>query len=500
MSPEENAKVDLRRRLLAMHADAADFFHQQLLRAQSARIAREYLKGRGVTAEVAKNWKIGYAPDSWDALSSRLEREGYTHDEITKSGLVSTKEESSDYYDRFRNRVMFPICNDVGEVIAFSGRVLEADAKAAKYVNSSDTILFTKGAVLFGLNKSKRALIDKKSAIVCEGQLDLITAFESGIQNVIAPQGTAFTDRQARILKRYVDEVVLCFDADLAGQKAAERSLVHLLAESLSVRVVAMPAGEDPDSLIRKQGAERFLSLVEGAKDFFDFQLDQLAARPDFATPRGKVDAARRLAGWAGLLKDPVLRHAVINKSTVRLEISTAEFEQLVRSTPLPSARDSEDQSPATPVRPPIKLAPTLKLLALVALHDADGRAWIKEEDWPAQLRDEPDAELLIKILESDFQPGESGSVQAFLTTLTPEEEAAVSGLLEEKTPANPLAVARDCWNELERRRIRRRIEALQARIRNPMLPPEEITVLQKEILDRQKLLLDIARPLSPPL
>src|SRR5439155_8389800 len=135
----------------------------------------------------------------------------------------------------------------------------QSDAQAAKYVNSPETMLFTKGNVLFGLHKSKRALIEKNSAIVCEGQLDLITAFEAGIQNVVAPQGTAFTEKQARTLKRFVDEVVLCFDSDSAGAKATERSLAALLDASLSVRVATMPAGHDPDSLIREYGAQAFV-------------------------------------------------------------------------------------------------------------------------------------------------------------------------------------------------------------------------------------------------
>ncbi|MGV3532511.1 MAG: DNA primase, partial [Chthoniobacteraceae bacterium] len=222
LTPEDSAKLSMRRRLLALHADAAEFFHHQLLKKRSAETARDYLKGRGITGTIAKDWKLGFAPESWDALINFLYEQKYHKAEILQSGLVSEKEDGGRIYDRFRNRVMFPICNDMGEVIAFSGRVLEADAKAAKYVNSPETILFTKGAVLFGLHRSKRALIDAKSAIVCEGQLDLITAFEAGIHNVIAAQGTAFTERQAGILKRYVEEVVLCFDADAAGEKAAE--------------------------------------------------------------------------------------------------------------------------------------------------------------------------------------------------------------------------------------------------------------------------------------
>src|SRR3979490_19340 len=184
--------------------------------------------------------------------------------------LVKTKDdaepdqpsEQKSAYDRFRGRLMFPICNDVGEVIAFSGRLLQDDKESAKYLNSPETPLFRKGKVLFGLHKTKRALIDANSAIVCEGQIDLITLFEAGIANVVAPQGTAFTEAQARVLKRFVSEVVLCFDADAAGQKAAERSLDALLQNNLVVRVAEMPAGEDPDSMVRKKGREEFEKRV----------------------------------------------------------------------------------------------------------------------------------------------------------------------------------------------------------------------------------------------
>src|SRR5207244_8909142 len=151
-----------------------------------------------------------------------------------------------------------PICNDLGEVIAFSGRLLKDDEGAAKYLNSPETPLFRKGNVLFGLEKTKRGLIEANCAIVCEGQLDLISLFEAGITNVVAAQGTAFTESQARVLKRFVNEVVLCFDADAAGKKAAERSLDALLQNDLIVRVAEMPPGEDPDSLVRKNGKADF--------------------------------------------------------------------------------------------------------------------------------------------------------------------------------------------------------------------------------------------------
>src|SRR5438045_7473918 len=264
-SGEDDRQRETRRALLQLHAEAAEWFHENLVKAKIGTPAREYLKKRGIDRRIAKDWQIGFAPDSWDAfLSWALER-GYPQRLLLESGLITRREEGDNKaYDRFRNRIMFPIHNDVGEVIAFSGRILGKQAEAEEYVNSPETPLFRKGRVLFGLHKTKRGLIEAACAIVCEGQLDLITLFEAGIANVVAPQGTAFAEQQAGILTRFVSEVVLCFDADAAGQKAAERSLDGLLQNNLVVRVAEIPAGEDPDSMIRNRGREEFEKLVAG--------------------------------------------------------------------------------------------------------------------------------------------------------------------------------------------------------------------------------------------
>ena len=189
-----------------------------------------------------------------------------------RPGLIRAAREgndANDYYDRFRGRLMFPICDEQGRVIGFSGRVLSGDEKTAKYVNSPETPIFTKSKIFFGLDKSKRAILDAGFAIVCEGQLDLIACFMAGVQNVVAPQGTAFTDQHARILKRYADEVVLCFDSDEAGQNAAVRSLDHLLASGLAVRVAVVPAPHDPDSFIKANGGEAFRKLDRKRRGIF---------------------------------------------------------------------------------------------------------------------------------------------------------------------------------------------------------------------------------------
>ncbi len=506
MSAEDTARFTMRRRLLALHAEVTEFFHAQLLKKPSSQVARDYLKQRGISAEVAKSWKLGYAPDGWDAMREFGDAQGFSDEELVASGLVKLREEDQprgEFYDRFRGRVMFPICDDTGNVIAFSGRVLDAEAQGAKYVNSPETMLFKKGEVLFGLHKSKRAIIKSGSAVVLEGQLDLITAFEAGVENVVAPQGTAFTERQARKIKQcFADglgEVVLCFDADAAGEKAAERSLAALLFANINVRVAEMPPGEDPDSMIRGKGAAAFTERLATAKDFFDFQLDRLAAREDFAAPRGKMQAARKMAETIGLISDAILRETVMHRVCQRLEISFAEFAQLLklkRAKPLAS-----DDTPAeADQEPPVMLEPTIRLLALVALHDAAARAWILAEPWARIFADDPDAILLVKILSAHLDPAHPGSIHAFLTTLSEGEEAVVSGLLEEPPPGHPLAVAHDCWRNLERRKIRLRMEAIQARMRQPDLASAEVVKLQKEVLDLQKRLLDSARPLSPPL
>src|ERR1051325_6569143 len=271
---DEGRQYQTRRKLLKLHSEATEWFHHNLIKKEIGEPARKYLKERGITAEIAKNWQLGYAPDEWDAFGSWARGQGYEVRDLLASGLIKTKadDEAStlnprNSYDRFRARIIFPICNDVGEVIAFSGRLLKEEEGAAKYLNSPETQLFRKGNVLFGLHRSKRALIETNCAIVCEGQLDLISLFEAGITNVVAPQGTAFTETQSRTLKRFVDEVVLCFDADAAGQKAAERSLEALLQNDLIVRVAEIPAGEDPDSLIRHHGREEFETRLAAARN-----------------------------------------------------------------------------------------------------------------------------------------------------------------------------------------------------------------------------------------
>lgn len=491
-SDDEDRQHETRRTLLQLHAEAAEWFHENLLKREWAAPAREYLKKRGIDRSVAGNWQIGFAPESWDAFLNWAKDRGYRRAQVVQSGLVKPRDEErpeGDVYDRFRGRIMFPICNDLGEVIAFSGRVLSSETETAKYLNSPETPLFRKGNVLFGLHKTKRALIEANSAIVCEGQLDLITLFEAGITNVVAPQGTAFTEQQARILKRFVEQVVLCFDSDAAGQKAAERSLESLLQNDLIVRIAEMPAGEDPDSIVRKQGRAEFGKRIAEAQDFFDYWIAREAQSTDLTSMSAKMQLARRLAETVGRVHDPMMRSEVSSKVSARIGVAAREFEALL-SKPLRTRAPDVERVQTQPAPLPRH---DIAMLCLLALRDTEAREFLLSENWREVLSQTPDSELLARILGGDFRPDDAASTNVFMSELSPSEEALVSSWLLQRLPPNPGAVAKDWWAGLQQGAVRRQLQIAEGRMRISQLSPGEMTSLQKQVVDLKMQLAELS-------
>jgi len=322
-TPGEQQSRHLKDQLLEIHEHITQRWQNCLLNEAAGQLARDYLAKRGVSTEAVKLFRLGAAPDAWDDTVNWAKSRSYDLTLVEKAGLILRKEGGEHYYDRFRGRLIFPICDEQGRVIGFSGRVLSGDEKTAKYVNSPETPIFTKSRVFFGLDKSKRALLDAGFVVVCEGQLDLIACFMGGVQNVVAPQGTAFTADHARILKRYVDEVVLCFDSDEAGQNAAVRSLDHLLESGLAVRVAVVPAPHDPDSFIKTNGGEAFRQLVEDADGFFDYLLNRLCRLDDANTDKGRNAILRGMAEAVHKTSNVVLIDKYAQKTALRLGVST---------------------------------------------------------------------------------------------------------------------------------------------------------------------------------
>jgi len=493
-SADDAQRHGQRERLLGMHAEAASWFHRNLMKSPDAAHARDYLKSRGIGVETAKSWLLGYAPDSWDALLVHLRERRFSADEIALGGLASSKDGDEGgggrIYSRFRDRLMFPIRNDYGEVVAFSGRVLQSDSRGAKYVNSPETPLFTKGRVLFGLDKTKRDLIEKNAAIVCEGQLDLITAFEAGVRHVIAPQGTAFTTDQARLLKRYVETVLLCFDSDTAGKKAADRSLPALFSQGLLVRIVSLPQGDDPDSLIRRDGQGAFLERVEAAEDYFDHNLNEAVRSGELADAAAKSRLVRRLAPALALVGDAVLRESTLGKMATRLGVPQSTIRQLMKAPPV--ANDSRAEEIQTLESPPLELSPGMRILCQLAVQSAEVRAWLRAQSPLARY--EAAGTLVDKVAAVDFEDG-TPPPAAFLATLDPSEERVLTALMAERSMPEPLDRAKQTARGMHVRHLNQQIEVLMAEVSNPSLTSPERQKIQKQILDLKIRVADVQRP-----
>jgi len=337
-SPEQAAEARLRTKLLDLHETAAAWFGEQL-RGPEGALAREYLAGRGLTTEGMKTFRIGYAPDSFNALRDRLSGMA---DEATlrASGLFSSKEQGDGsqgpIYDRFRKRVIFPIANEGGRVIAFTARTLETGEKTgAKYINSPETPLYTKGQVLFNLDKAKQAIRALEFALLVEGQMDCISVFLAGIQNVIATSGTAFTEQQVAILKRHTSNVVVNFDPDAAGANAAEKSIALLSEEGFAIKIVTLEGGLDPDRFVRERGVEAYKEAIRGARRQADHLIERARQLFPGASAEQKVKAMNFLLPHIRRMPVTLAREQFAADAAQKLGISSAVMREELRQAAL---------------------------------------------------------------------------------------------------------------------------------------------------------------------
>ena len=349
-SPEEAAEARLRRKLLDLHEAAATWFEEQL-RGPEGALAREYLSGRGLDPKGIEKFRIGYAPDSFGALRDRLSGMA---DEATlrASGLFSSKEQGDGtqgpIYDRFRKRVMFPIANESGRVIAFTARTLESGDKAGpKYINSPETPLYQKGQVLFNLDKAMTAIRQAGYALLVEGQMDCISLFLRGIQHVIATSGTAFTEQQVAILRRHTQNVVVNFDPDAAGANAAEKSIALLTEEGFNLKLVTLDGGLDPDRFIRERGVEAYTRAVLGARRQSDYLIERARQMFPGAGVEQKVRAMNYLLPHIRRIPEKLVRDQFAMDAAQKLGIDSAVLREELRQAALKRRDHIETRSAA---------------------------------------------------------------------------------------------------------------------------------------------------------
>jgi DNA primase len=351
-SPAEARDAKLRAQLLDAQERAAAFFQECLKRPEGAR-AREYLAGRGLDAETIARFRIGYAPDSGFLLRDRLAGD-FSEEVLRESGLFSWKQEDSRQpsdlgpqqteaeaqspkpeariYSRFRNRVMFPIANDAGRIIAFTGRTLATDEKSGpKYLNSPETGIYSKSRVLFNLDHAKEAIRKLDYAILVEGQMDCISVYAAGFHNVIASSGTAFTEIQAKLLGRFSKNVVVNFDPDTAGAKATERTLGLLVEEEFQIRVLTLEQGFDPDLYIRRKGKDAYSAALRGSQKYFDYLIDRARNHFPVRSPEGKQKAVNYLLPHIQRVPSRIVRDELSQEIAQKLAIDSTVLRQELR-------------------------------------------------------------------------------------------------------------------------------------------------------------------------
>jgi DNA primase len=491
----------LKDKLFTIHEQITQRWQNALTTDPGSQIARDYLAKRQVPEEAVKLFRVGYAPDAWDDTVNWAKSKNFDLELVAQAGLI-IKKDAGGYYDRFRGRLMFPICDEQGRVVAFSGRVLSGDEKTAKYVNSPETPLFTKGRIIFGLDKAKRAILDRQFAVVCEGQLDMIACYMAGVENTVAPQGTAFTGEQARLLKRYTKEVVLCFDSDNAGQKAAVRALDDLLNSGLAIRVATIPAPHDPDSFIKELGAESFNDLIKNAIGYFDFYLDLLCKQNDTATDRGQKEIARAMAAALQKTGDQILFDRYARHTALRLGVDPVQavqgFRRLAKEAALAPRPQAEDdtlpQEPAEPekARPS---QPEFWLLKLALLSD-------ETLEWLAAHLDfhwieHPDVRNILELRLTQNENSAWPSPSDLLHQIEdPFSQNLITEVATEPRPiADPASLLRDTLLRLRNLYIDRQNISIAGQMGNPALDRDQLT----ELVTRQRRLLALRnQPLSP--
>lgn len=358
---------------------AAEFYHRHLLESPDAEAARGYLTERGIERQAWETFLLGWAPDEWDALTGEASRQGIKTQTLIAAGIAARSEKTGGIYDRFRGRLCFPIRSIGGKVIALSGRRL--DDEEPKYLNSSDTAIFSKGRTLFNLDLARSQIRREGAVIVVEGNFDLVGLYQAGFRNVVAPLGTAMTGTQARILKRYTSTAYLAYDGDTAGERSAFRASDLLLGAGFAVRVVSLPQGRDPDDVIRDGGAEAFAALIEAGQDVIDAKLEVVRSRVDLTDVMKKRRAISRLLESVKLVPDPVTRSLYLDKISTGLGVprDTLTVPSAIDRT-RPHQESTRDVKPKEHRKGPGAIAtPGAQDERYVLLHAVNDSRWLAE-------------------------------------------------------------------------------------------------------------------------
>lgn len=445
----------LKKRIYDINRDTARFFHAFLM-SPGGKWALDYLMGRGLTVKTIKHFGLGAAPDSWDALIHHLKEKGYTESDMLAANVIGKSERGS-LYDRFRKRVMFPIINIRGNIVAFSGRAMPGeDKQGGKYVNTADTPVYKKSENLFGINFAKNVCSER--VILVEGNMDVISLHQAGFENTVAPLGTAFTTEQANLLSRYTKEIVLMLDADAAGQKAVRRASELLENTGLSVRVVVVPDGKDPDEYIKKNGKERFAALLEGAVSDMEYKLLTAAKDINLDNEDGRLKYLAAAAEIIAASDDIMTRDIYIGRLSEKYGVSRTALNARIEELRKRNRRQKQKKEISDIIRPKytkddinperrksVKGTAAEETLIAVLLKNPDFYKIAAEKLPPEKMLTSLNRRIYETIL-SVLERGGTLDISAFAEKLLPAEIGYLVSLQNsEKAGKNPEIVLKDC-------------------------------------------------------
>lgn len=501
LSPEEARRLREEKILLNINKSAQDFYHECLIKTARGEVGRKYLAGRGITPETIETFKLGYAPDEWENLLPRLMRQDFTPEQIEAVGLVAKRKNSSGWYDRFRGRVMIPITDIFGHVVGFGGRILTAeDDSTPKYLNTPETALFNKRNLLFGLDKSNRAINAAGAAVVVEGYMDAISLFSAGIKNVVATLGTAFTPEHAKLILRYARKIIFCYDSDEAGQRATIRALPIVQATGAEVFVVKVPDGKDPDEFIRKHGKAAFEELLNGAATLVDYRMNYVLANAELTTIRGKLQALREILPVVVKIDNSTERNAYCRKISDALFLDEQIVVDELRKVLAVNRNESEKKFPAVQPKKSFNTqAPIIResceIILRMLWHEVELTDYVSAVV-PREFFSEPQREI-IDWLKTCAEQGKSVDQMSATNELSEEANEVLARILVEGSDEPrelEMPLFDDSIKILRQSALQKKYDELLAQVkeRNPSTEADYVKLVQQSLkikaeLDRLK-------------
>ncbi|MFH1354604.1 MAG: DNA primase [Candidatus Omnitrophota bacterium] len=453
--------------------EAAAVFYEKNISSPIGEASLNYFLERNLKRETVRLFKLGYAQDRWDGLIKFLRTNNFELSLIEKAGLILTKSEGG-YYDRFRNRVLFPILDIKSRILGFGARVL--DKSLPKYINSPETPIYTKGRNLYGLNLTKDSIRDEDCVVVVEGYLDLIIPYQEGLRNIVASSGTALTIEQVRLLKRYTHNAVMVYDGDTAGELATLRSLDIFIEEGMNVKVVSLPKGLDPDSLVRKEGIGRLKEMVSSAYSLLDYKIKILKTRYDSKSIEGKAQIASAMLESINKFKNAVLKSEYIKKLAGELDIGESAL--LVEAGKIKPEKRYEDFNTTIQKRA-LNIKPTEKLLIKLMLEENELIETIKESLLPSDFHDERTAKIVSTMFEL-VEQGKQIEPNFLINHCNDEDVSQIlceSMFLPEVSEQDHDKIIKDCILRLKSDKLKSKREQLGVRIKTAQDSGDESTL-----------------------